>query len=150
MVSRRSRRQGLRAGFARARERALRGLDRSAAAGGRECRQAADALPTSKDIRMNTHVSNYSSVTSVALAIRNLALKSIEPSATAVQERRRTHYDAAALKDLAENIKAVHVIEPIIVRPKHAGKESETFEIGAGERRWPRQPRSGPRYHSGH
>src|SRR5450631_1216632 len=135
-VSRRSRRQGLRAGFARARERAVRGLDRSAAAGGRECRQAADALPTSKDIRMNTHVSNHSSPASVALAIRNLALKSIEPSATAVQERRRTHYDAAALKDLAENIKAVHVIEPIIVRPKHAGKESETFEIVAGERRW--------------
>ena len=30
----------------------------------------------------------------------------------------------------------MHVIEPIIVRPKHAGKESETFEIVAGERRW--------------
>jgi hypothetical protein len=85
---------------------------------------------------MDTHVSNHSSPASVPLAIRNLALKSIEPSATAVQERRRTHYDAAALKELAENIKAVHVIEPIIVRPKHAGKESETFEIVAGERRW--------------
>src|ERR1700680_4207926 len=133
-VSRRSRRQGLRAGFARARERAVRGLDRSAAAGGRECRQAADALPTSKDIRMNTHVSNHSSPASVALAIRNLALKSIEPSATAVQERRRTHYDAAALKDLAENIKAGPVVEPIIVRPKAGGQESERFEIVAGER----------------
>ena len=43
---------------------------------------------------MNTHVSSHSSPASVALAIRNLALKSIEPSATAVQERRRTHYDA--------------------------------------------------------
>ncbi len=84
---------------------------------------------------MNTHVSNHSSPVSVALAIRNLALKSIEPSATSVQERRRTHYDAAALKDLAENIKAVHVIEPIIVRPKR-GEQSETFEIVAGERRW--------------
>ncbi len=85
---------------------------------------------------MNTHVSNHSSPASVVLAIRNLALKSIEPSATAVQERRRTHYDAAALKDLAENIKAVQVIEPIIVRPKIGGKEPERFEIVAGERRW--------------
>jgi ParB/RepB/Spo0J family partition protein len=85
---------------------------------------------------MNTQVSSQSSVTSVALAIRNLALKSIEPSATAVQERRRTHYDAAALKDLAENIKAVQVIEPIIVRPKRDGEHTETFEIVAGERRW--------------
>ncbi len=84
---------------------------------------------------MNTQVSSQLSAASVALAIRNLALKSIEPSATVVQERRRTHYDAAALKDLAENIKAVHVIEPIIVRPK-TGEASERFEIVAGERRW--------------
>jgi ParB family chromosome partitioning protein len=49
---------------------------------------------------------------------------------------RRTHYDAGALKDLAENIKAVQVIEPIIVRPKRGGEHTETFEIVAGERRW--------------
>jgi ParB/RepB/Spo0J family partition protein len=85
---------------------------------------------------MNPEVSSPSSAASVALAIRNLALKSIEPSATAVQERRRTHYDAAALKELAENIKAVQVIEPIIVRPKIGGKDAERFEIVAGERRW--------------
>jgi ParB/RepB/Spo0J family partition protein len=85
---------------------------------------------------MNPEVSSPSSAASVALAIRNLALKSIEPSGTSVQERRRTHYDAAALKDLAENIKAVQVIEPIIVRPKIGGKDTERFEIVAGERRW--------------
>src|SRR5271167_2557692 len=85
---------------------------------------------------MNLEVSNSSSTASVALAIRNLALKCIEPSGTPVQERRRTHYDAAALKDLAENIKAVQVIEPIIVRPKIGGKDAERFEIVAGERRW--------------
>jgi ParB/RepB/Spo0J family partition protein len=85
---------------------------------------------------MNAQVSSPSSAASVALAIRNLALKSIEPSGTPVQERRRTHYDAAALKDLAANIKAVQVIEPIIVRPKLGGKEPERFEIVAGERRW--------------
>jgi ParB/RepB/Spo0J family partition protein len=85
---------------------------------------------------MNAQVSSPSSAASVALAIRHLALKHIEPSGTPVQERRRTHYDAAALKDLAENIKAVQVIEPIIVRPKAGGQESERFEIVAGERRW--------------
>jgi len=68
---------------------------------------------------MNPEVSSPASIASVAFAIRNLALKSIEPSGTPVQERRRTHYDAAALKELAENIKAVQVIEPIIVRPKN-------------------------------
>jgi ParB/RepB/Spo0J family partition protein len=85
---------------------------------------------------MNPEVSSPASIASVAFAIRNLALKSIEPSGTPVQERRRTHYDAAALKELAENIKAVQVIEPIIVRPKIGDKDAERFEIVAGERRW--------------
>jgi len=85
---------------------------------------------------MNLEVSSSSSTASVAFAIRNLALKCIEPSGTPVQERRRTHYDAAALKDLAANIKAVQVIEPIIVRPKIGHKDTERFEIVAGERRW--------------
>jgi ParB/RepB/Spo0J family partition protein len=85
---------------------------------------------------MNPEVSSPASIASVAFAIRNLALKSIEPSGTPVQERRRTHYDPAALKELAANIKAVQVIEPIIVRPKNGGKDAERFEIVAGERRW--------------
>jgi ParB/RepB/Spo0J family partition protein len=85
---------------------------------------------------MNTHVSMTASGASAALAIRMLTLTRIEPSATAVQERRRSHYDEAALKEPAENIKAVQVIEPIIVRPKSGGNDAESFEIVAGERRW--------------
>jgi ParB/RepB/Spo0J family partition protein len=85
---------------------------------------------------MNTHVSMPASGASAALAIRMLTLASIEPSATTVQERRRSRYDEAALKELAENIKAVQVIEPIIVRPKIGGHDAESFEIVAGERRW--------------
>jgi len=85
---------------------------------------------------MNIAVSSSSSAASVAFSIRDLALNHIEPSDTAVQERRRTHYDAAALKELAQNIKAVQVIEPIIVRPKVGAGGSERFEIVAGERRW--------------
>jgi ParB/RepB/Spo0J family partition protein len=85
---------------------------------------------------MNAQVSNSSSAASVALSIRQLALKQIEPSGTTVQERRRAHYDAAALKELAQNIKALQVIEPIIVRPITGSQEAERFEIVAGERRW--------------
>lgn len=85
---------------------------------------------------MNAQVSSSLSAASVPLSIRQLALKQIEPSGTTVQERRRAHYDAAALKELAQNIKAVQVIEPIIVRPKAGSQDSERFEIVAGERRW--------------
>ncbi|SPJ15624.1 hypothetical protein SBBP2_1660006 [Burkholderiales bacterium] len=86
---------------------------------------------------MNTHVSiPAASVTPVPVAIRLLALANIEPSGTAVQKRRRAHYDAAALKELAQNIKAVQVIEPIIVRPRPQNNGCERFEIVAGERRW--------------
>jgi len=69
-------------------------------------------------------------------AIRMLTLASIEPSPTAVQQRRRARYDAAALKELAENIRAVQVIEPIIVRPRAASVGPEGYELIAGERRW--------------
>ena len=85
---------------------------------------------------MNTQVSNHSASVSVEFNISHLALKTIEPSGTEVQARRRSRYDAAALKELAQNIKAVHVIEPIVVRPKVDGKEAGRFEIVAGERRW--------------
>jgi ParB/RepB/Spo0J family partition protein len=86
---------------------------------------------------MNTHVSiTAARVTTLPLAIRMLALKSIDPSGTAVQQRRRAHYDDTTLKELAENIKAVQVIEPIIVRPKADRQGAERFEIVAGERRW--------------
>jgi ParB/RepB/Spo0J family partition protein len=85
---------------------------------------------------MNAQVSSSSSAASVPLSIRQLALKQIEPSGTRVQERRRAHYDAAALQELAQNIKAVQVIEPIIVRPIAGSQELERFEIVAGERRW--------------
>ena len=84
---------------------------------------------------MNTHVSNEPATASQVIAIRMLALNAIEHSGTAVQKRRRTRYDESALKELAANISAVQVIEPIIVRPKESGGQ-ESFEIVAGERRW--------------
>lgn len=44
----------------------------------------------------------------------------------------RTHMDQAALKELADSIKAQGVIQPILVRPVNGG----LYEIIAGERRW--------------
>ena len=85
---------------------------------------------------MNTQVSKHSASVSLEFNISHLALNAIEPSGTEVQSRRRSRYDAAALKELAQNIKAVHVIEPIVVRPKVDSKEAGRFEIVAGERRW--------------
>ncbi len=44
----------------------------------------------------------------------------------------RTHMDEAALKELAESIKAQGIIQPVLVRPVNGGR----YEIIAGERRW--------------
>ena len=44
----------------------------------------------------------------------------------------RSHMDEAALKELAESIKAQGIIQPILVRPVSGGR----YEIIAGERRW--------------
>ncbi|MCE9639079.1 MAG: ParB/RepB/Spo0J family partition protein [Betaproteobacteria bacterium] len=44
----------------------------------------------------------------------------------------RSHMDEAALKELADSIKAQGIIQPILVRPVSGGR----YEIIAGERRW--------------
>ena len=44
----------------------------------------------------------------------------------------RTRMDEAALKELADSIKAQGIIQPILVRPVSGGR----YEIIAGERRW--------------
>ncbi|MFM8893846.1 MAG: ParB/RepB/Spo0J family partition protein [Actinomycetales bacterium] len=43
----------------------------------------------------------------------------------------RVHFDEAALEDLAKSIKAIGVLQPILVRPSNGG-----YELIAGERRW--------------
>ncbi|MBK1734232.1 chromosome partitioning protein ParB, partial [Halorhodospira abdelmalekii] len=45
----------------------------------------------------------------------------------------RRSFDQAALAELAESIRAQGVLQPLVVRE---GKESEHYEIIAGERRW--------------
>ena len=59
-------------------------------------------------------------------------LRSIPVAAiTPLPGQPRTHFDDAALGELAESIAARGVIQPIIVREKGAG-----YELVAGERRW--------------
>lgn len=60
-------------------------------------------------------------------------LKSIEISAISpLAGQPRTHFDEAALGELAESIRTRGVIQPIIVRPNSEGR----YELVAGERRW--------------
>ncbi|HEX7338379.1 MAG TPA: ParB/RepB/Spo0J family partition protein [Rhodanobacteraceae bacterium] len=60
--------------------------------------------------------------------LRSLAIETIVPGA--YQPRR--HWNAEALDELAESIKAQGLIQPVVVRSIGPGK----FELIAGERRW--------------
>lgn len=69
-----------------------------------------------------------SSAGSADNGLRNLPISSISPLAG----QPRTHFDDAALNELAASIAARGVIQPIIVRPKAGGG----YQLVAGERRW--------------
>jgi ParB family chromosome partitioning protein len=58
---------------------------------------------------------------------RELPLGSLVPN----RAQPRTHFDEAALAELAESLKLHGMVQPIVVR-----KVGEQFEIIAGERRW--------------
>ncbi len=60
--------------------------------------------------------------------LTSLSIASIEP----LPGQPRTHFDEAALDELAASIASRGVIQPIIVRPKAGGK----YQLVAGERRW--------------
>ena len=71
------------------------------------------------------------------LGLRNLDVKSISPN----PNQPRIHFDDEALGELAASIRAVGVLQPILVRPKPGG--ADAFEIIAGERRWRASQRAG-------
>lgn len=60
--------------------------------------------------------------------LRSLDISSISP----LPGQPRTHFDDAALAELAESIRVRGVIQPIIVRPLGGGR----YQLVAGERRW--------------
>ena len=68
-----------------------------------------------------------------APAAGHTSLKSLPVSAISpLPGQPRTHFDDAALAELAESIRARGVIQPIIVRPRSEGR----YQLVAGERRW--------------
>jgi ParB family chromosome partitioning protein len=60
--------------------------------------------------------------------LKSLPVAAIEP----LPGNPRKHFDEAALEELAASIATRGVIQPIIVRPKGAGR----YQLVAGERRW--------------
>jgi len=63
-----------------------------------------------------------------ATGLASLPVASIEPH----PNQPRTHFDEAALEELAASIAARGVIQPVIVRPLAGGR----YQLVAGERRW--------------
>ena len=61
-------------------------------------------------------------------ALKTLSISAISP----LPGQPRTHFDEAALDELADSIRARGVIQPIIVRPRGDGR----YQLVAGERRW--------------
>jgi ParB family chromosome partitioning protein len=76
----------------------------------------------------STGASGQSSPDAAANGLKSLPIASISP----LPGQPRTHFDDAALSELAASIAARGVIQPIIVRPKGDG----SFQLVAGERRW--------------
>lgn len=70
-----------------------------------------------------------------AVQTSELPLERIVPSGTHIQELRRARYDQALLKELANSITEVGVLQAVVVRPD-PNTTSEFYELVAGERRW--------------
>lgn len=69
--------------------------------------------------------------------LQTLPLSSILTSTTKAQAERRAHFDKAALVELAESIKTVGLLQPLVVRPTDPQDGCGQFwEIVAGERRY--------------
>lgn len=71
------------------------------------------------------------------VGLRNLDVKAVSPN----PNQPRIHFDDDALGELAASIRAVGVLQPILVRPKPGS--ADAFEIIAGERRWRASQRAG-------
>lgn len=66
-----------------------------------------------------------------AASFRDIAIESISISETLMQVHRRASFDKEALKLLADNVRQVGVIQPVLVRPIKVG-----YQLVAGERRF--------------
>jgi ParB/RepB/Spo0J family partition protein len=60
----------------------------------------------------------------------------IVPSTTAMQAKRRARFKQEALEELAASVRALGVLEPVLVRPQAYCEAGPLYELIAGERRW--------------
>lgn len=65
-----------------------------------------------------------------------IALANIATSDTPMQKMRRQHFDKAALGELAASIKALGVLQPVLVRPDPKFTSGGYYTLVAGERRY--------------
>jgi ParB/RepB/Spo0J family partition protein len=70
-------------------------------------------------------------IASASDGTRALSIEDLKVSTTAAQAERRKHFNKAELEELAESIKTVGVLSPILARPANGH-----FEIVFGERRF--------------
>nr|MDJ0767039.1 ParB/RepB/Spo0J family partition protein [Myxococcota bacterium] len=60
--------------------------------------------------------------------LREVSVESIEPNPF----QPRHTFDQSAIDDLANSLKSSGLLQPVVLRPMHAG----TYQLIAGERRW--------------
>lgn len=70
-----------------------------------------------------------------AALLHDVAVAAIEPN----PNQPRVHFDEEALTELTESIRAVGVLQPVLVRPLEDGR----YQLMAGERRWRAARRAG-------
>ncbi len=70
--------------------------------------------------------------------LREVPISHIRPNAF----QPRSHFDEESMASLAASIKAVGLLQPVLVREIH-DEEAETYELIAGERRWRAARRAG-------
>jgi ParB family transcriptional regulator, chromosome partitioning protein len=71
--------------------------------------------------------------------LREVPISHIRPNAF----QPRSHFDEESMAALAASIKAVGLLQPVLVRELHDDEEAETYELIAGERRWRAARRAG-------
>jgi len=91
-----------------------------------------DALIPGRDLRKPGREGGDSGggTSSNGSGLRNIDIEAIDPN----PNQPRVHFDEDALKELADSIRVIGVLQPILVRP--TPEKSKAFEIIAGERRW--------------
>ncbi len=91
-----------------------------------------DALIPGRDSRKPGRDSgdNGGGTSNNGFGLRNIDVEQIVPN----PNQPRVHFDEDTLKELADSIRVIGVLQPILVRP--TPEKSKAFEIIAGERRW--------------